>query len=191
MCAPTKVLAVGDSIVAGDHLQWGVWDAWPARTDPWQCRYQIVNRGVGGSGVAAAAAALPGLLAETTPAEVWCLVGTNDLCHMHPDVLCGTLAQMCQTAASAGAVWRQATICPTASLYPWRSCHEPDRVAVNGWIRAYFGPWLLDFDAALRTPAGALDPVYDIGDRLHPNVLGHVRMADVARNALIAHPGGT
>lgn len=184
MCTPTKVLAVGDSIVAGDHLQWGQWDAWPARVDPWSCRWAAANRAVGGSGTADVAARLPGDLALVQPGEVWCLVGTNDLCHVHPDTICGRLAQMAQTAATAGARWRQATITPTAAAYPWRSCHEPDRVAVNVWIRSYFGPSVLDFDATLRAPNGTLDPAYDSGDRLHPNVLGHVRMADTARNVL-------
>lgn len=182
-----RVLAVGDSIVAGDHLQWGRWDAWPFRVDPWQCRYQVDNRGVGGFGTGDVQAVLSGLLAECSPVEVWCLVGTNDLCHITPDVLCQRLAAMAQIAAASGVRWRQATICPTAASYQWRSCHEPDRVAVNGWVRSYFGS-VFDFDATLRAPSGVLDPVYDIGDHLHSNVLGHVRMADTVRNVLTANP---
>lgn len=189
MCTCTSVLVVGDSIAAGDHLQWGWWDGWASRTDPVRCRYgPVTNGAVGGSGVAAVQQRLAGQLAQYVPGEVWCLVGTNDLCHMTATQICTQIGQIAAAVAAAGARWRVGTVCPTGAAYPWRGCHEPDRQAVNGWLRAVYPGALFDFDAALRAPSGVLDPTYDIGDALHPNVWGHVRMADTARNALAANP---
>lgn len=189
MCTSTKALVIGDSIAAGDHLQWGWWDGWASRVDPVRCRYgPVVNGAVGGSGVGAVASRLPAQLAEHDPDEVWCLVGTNDLCHITPTAVCTAIGAIAQSVVASGARWRVGTICPTGVAYPWRSCHEPDRQAVNGWLRAVYPGALFDFDAALRAPSGVLDPTYDVGDALHPNVWGHVRMADTARNALAANP---
>lgn len=184
-----RILVVGDSTAAGDYLRWGGADAWPARIDPWRCRYDVVNAAVGGNTTERIVAALPALVAQHQPGEVWCLAGTNDFCHVHPDVVCGRFAQMAQQVVAAGSRWRQCTVTPTGAAYPWRGCHEPERAAVNSWARSYFGaPNVVDMDATLRTPGGVLDPVYDVGDSLHPNLQGHVRMADTARNALATRP---
>lgn len=58
---------------------------------------------------------------------------------------------------------------------------EATRQRVNAWIRgAGRFDAVVDFDAVVRDPGNhsILNPVYDSGDHLHPNVLGYQVMAD-------------
>jgi lysophospholipase L1-like esterase len=74
-----------------------------------------------------------------------------------------------------------ATILPYQGLAAWTASGEAKRVALNQWIRtagAFDG--VIDFDAALRDPAGPthLAPQYDSGDHLHPGRAGHEAMGN-------------
>jgi lysophospholipase L1-like esterase len=63
---------------------------------------------------------------------------------------------------------------------------EAQRMAYNSWVRSGAGgstDGYIDFDAALggysTGGVGVLNPAYDCGDRIHPNIAGNAVMADL------------
>ncbi|KAF3920629.1 hypothetical protein ABW21_db0204305 [Orbilia brochopaga] len=71
---------------------------------------------------------------------------------------------------------------PNPTLQPYSAPErEVTRLRVNDWIRnsgVFDG--VIDFDAMLRDPKNAtqLNPLYDSGDQLHPNVAGYQLIAN-------------
>jgi lysophospholipase L1-like esterase len=75
------------------------------------------------------------------------------------------------------------TIPPYSGFLRYEVDGERCRQSVNSFIRTtrlFDGVW--DFDTVLRDPAhpARMRPVYDSGDHLHPNDLGHLAMAKSA-----------
>jgi lysophospholipase L1-like esterase len=71
---------------------------------------------------------------------------------------------------------------PNNTIQPYSSpSREVTRQRVNAWIRSS-GKFdaVVDFDEILRDPAqpSQLNPLYNSGDFLHPNVLGYQTVAD-------------
>jgi len=72
--------------------------------------------------------------------------------------------------------------CGNSSIQPYSDLErEKTRQRVNTWIRSS-GTFdaVIDFDAILRDPKNAsqLNPLYNSGDYLHPNVAGYQLLAD-------------
>lgn len=68
---------------------------------------------------------------------------------------------------------------------------EPERQAVNAWIRTQSpADGVVDFDAAVRDPAdpSGISPAYDGGDHLHFNLAGYQAMGNAVPLALLADP---
>ena len=68
------------------------------------------------------------------------------------------------------------------------AANEADRNAINAWIRVqkqFDG--VIDFDKVMRDPLHPdhLNPVYDVGDRLHPNPGGYRVMGETVAAALM------
>lgn len=69
------------------------------------------------------------------------------------------------------------------TIFPgyFQEAGELKRMAINQWIRT--SGWfdaVIDFDAAVRNPAdpSRILPIYDVGDRLHPNDAGYRAMGE-------------
>ncbi|KAF3928826.1 hypothetical protein AA313_de0205112 [Arthrobotrys entomopaga] len=96
--------------------------------------------------------------------------------------------QMSTRVHTFGIPFFAATITPFGSpdtvLQPYSAPErEVTRLRINDWIRKSEGTVfdaVIDFDAMLRDPKNAtqLNPMYDSGDQLHPNVAGYQLIAD-------------
>jgi hypothetical protein len=74
-----------------------------------------------------------------------------------------------------------ATVTPRSDTTAIETHLEPQRLALNDWIRAtHVFDGVIDFDKVVRDPLDPhqLAPVYDSGDHVHPNILGLKAMAD-------------
>jgi lysophospholipase L1-like esterase len=73
-----------------------------------------------------------------------------------------------------------ATMTPCGARLKHCRALQPQRQALNSWLRAYWGTEnVADFSTAVRAPGTeTLDPAYDSGDGLHLNTAGTQRIAD-------------
>jgi lysophospholipase L1-like esterase len=100
--------------------------------------------------------------------------GTPD--EVSADQLIAVMTDAATRARSRGLKVIGATLTPFSAS----GTTESKRQALNAWIRsggAFDG--IVDFDAALRAPGNPADlnPLYNSGDRLHPNDAGYGAMA--------------
>ncbi|GAA1651770.1 SGNH/GDSL hydrolase family protein [Nonomuraea maheshkhaliensis] len=188
VAAPEPVSAVavlGDSLTTGVGAETG--HGW-ADLLAWGSGIAVVNEGVSGGKVLVAGtgrAAEERLTAEvlTKPGidVVILAAGVNDLgAGARAEDLIAAHRRIVTAAHAAGVRVIGATVTPFAGAV----FHSPDaeraRQEVNAFVReddAFDG--LIDFDAALRDPAGParLLPRHDSGDHLHPSAAGHRAMA--------------
>ncbi|HEX4223363.1 MAG TPA: SGNH/GDSL hydrolase family protein, partial [Pseudonocardiaceae bacterium] len=193
------VVAFGDSITDGYNTPNGAYATWPddlsrrlAGTNP----LGVVNAGIGGNrvltdvpppniyqGISAIKRFGHDALGQPGVRDVILLEGINDIGNdagpngtalTAQDLIDGYLNLIGQ-AHAAGVRIIGATILPDFGAGYYSAAHEAIRQAVNTWIRtsgAFDG--VIDFDKAVQDPAnpGALNPVYDSGDHLHPNAAG-------------------
>ena len=85
-----------------------------------------------------------------------------------------------------------ATILPYQGAGYFTAAGETIREQVNEWIRtsrAFDG--VIDFDAVMSDPVNPLrlNPIYDLGDHLHPNDAGYQAMADAINLGMLFPPG--
>lgn len=115
--------------------------------------------------------------------------GINDLSMgAKAPALINALAHIAATAHQVGVRVFVATITPRSDLTAFEVGTEPQREAVNHWIRtshAFDG--VFDFDRVVRDPLDhhQLAAVFDSGDHVHPNLLGLKAMADSINLALL------
>ena len=178
--------------------------------DPATRQIAVLNAGLGGNrllndvkGPNVLARFDRDVLAPPGVKAVILLEGINDigtLTREHPvpfeehDVLVRRMIAACeQIAVRAHASGLKAyigTIMPFmgTEFYHPDAANEADRNAVNAWIRVqkqFDG--VIDFDKVMRDPLHPdhLNPVYDVGDRLHPGPAGYRVMGETAKAALL------
>lgn len=197
-----SVVAFGDSITDGAYISNAFTESkdqsWPSRlaarlraTDPATHARGVINMGISANTVVTPLAAWTGepavvrwdrdTLTRTGATHVLLFEGTNDLGADTPvEQITAGLQQLVERAHARGLRVVGATI-PPRSDTGWSAAREPNRVALNAWIRAYDGyDGLVDFEKALADPAQPtrLLPAYDSGDGLHPGPAGRQAMAD-------------
>lgn len=198
------VVVLGDSITDGYPTLPDQHETWPdelaARLEaaPPRERLAVVNAGISGNCLEVASFLPYGESAvrrigfdALDLAQVRDLIvfeGTNDLGLGAPSrVLIGALQRVAALAHRRGIRVFVGTITPRSDSTAVEVPLEAQRRAVNRWIRGnHVFDGVVDFDEVLRDPIqpGRLDPLYDSGDGVHPNILGLRAMAasvDLAR----------
>lgn len=198
------IVVLGDSITDGRGSTTNGNDRWTdflARR--LNGRAAVINQGIGGNrvlldglGPNAIARLDRDVLAQPGIGHLILLEGINDIGTLarrtdetpadHAALvqqLTGAYGQIIARAHARGIKVHGATILPFMSneYYSPDAASEADRQAINSWIRTS-GAFdsVIDLDAALRDPErpAFLNPVYDIGDGLHPNPAGFRAMAE-------------
>lgn len=139
------------------------------------------------------------VLSQAGATQVLVLIGANDIGARSATVreLRAGLASLVSQARAQGLSVLLGTIPPArGALAAAYGDARADRLRrrLNAWIRAGGGAdGVVDFDAALRDPddPSRLDPRYDSGDRLHPNLDGYRAMAAAVDLALLRAPRAT
>jgi len=204
------VVVLGDSITDGAVTQTDKNERWTdvlaRRMLAAHIELAVLNAGIGGNrvltnspcwGQNALARLGRDVLAQAGIEAVILFEGTNDIgqpdspaananpCLSRTQVTAGEIIagyqQIIARTHARGLKIFGATILPYQGLAAWTASGEAKRVALNQWIRtagAFDG--VIDFDAALRDPAGPthLAPQYDSGDHLHPGRAGHEAMGN-------------
>jgi lysophospholipase L1-like esterase len=163
----------------------------------------VVNMGIGGNRLLLDGIGPSGLsrfardaLGQSSVTHVIVLMGTNDigrsvLANMPglevpardlptAERITEGLAQLVKQARAKGVKVLIGTVPPFKNTPYFNEGNEVMRNAVNRWIRSLQDvDGVIDFDAALRDPADpqALNPQFDKGDHLHPNMAGHAAMS--------------
>jgi lysophospholipase L1-like esterase len=196
--APSAVVVIGDSIAAGMGTPGDVDDTW---ADYLAARVAdiplgVVNLGVTGDQVIADQPGNPSITSRwlrdvlQVPGVRTVIEegGVNDLRAGAPAVaLEAAQSSLIASAHAAGVRVLLTTLTPCGGVSgaPCDVAFETQRLAYNAWVRsgASGADGFADFDAALggygSGGVGVLNPVYDCGDRIHPNAAGNAVMANV------------
>ena len=197
--ARASVVAIGDSITAAMGTPGDTDTGWPsylaARTAP--SGLGVVNMGVTGDEVIANQSGNPSVTSRwqhdvlSVPGATAVIEegGINDL---RAGVSAATLESAQKAlassahAASLKFLLTTLTPCGGVSGAACNAAFETQRLAYNAWVRSGAGgitDGYVDFDAALggysNGGVGILNPVYDSGDHIHPNIPGNAVMADL------------
>jgi lysophospholipase L1-like esterase len=216
VAAPARagtIVAFGDSITDGFATTPDTHRAWPAllaaifARNPATADWGIVNAGISGNrvlrdfvGASALARFDRDVLARAGVEWLVLFAGINDITfsalprapeeqRTTADRLIEGLAQIVDRAHASGIRVLGGTLMPMEGLWLYNAQTEAMRQAVNRWIRTSdrFDA-IVDFDAVTRDPARPerLNPLYDSGDRIHPNDAGNAAMAAAIETALFA-----
>ena len=206
------VVALGDSITDGVGSPAGANARWPddlaRRLDaPDGPVLSVANEGIGGNrvlagarccGISAEARFWRDALDQPGVRDIIVLEGINDI---GASARTGTVIsaariiagyrQLIAEAHARGVRIFGATLLPFRGAWYYTAAGDATREAVNAWIRtsgAFDG--VIDFDAAIRDPAGPLmmNPAYDSGDHLHPDAAGYQAMADAIDVQMLLPP---
>lgn len=167
--AGSVVLALGDSLTAGAGVQ--AEQAWPALLSA-RTGWRVVNGGVSGDTSAEALRRLPALLNEHQPVLVLVTLGGNDMLrHVPPQQTVANLEQVLQLIEQQNAQGvLLATPQPSVAGALFRTLSPPDfyrQLAEQRHI-----PLIEEAISEVLS-----DPQLK-GDPLHPNVQGHVLLAE-------------
>ncbi|MFF0017837.1 SGNH/GDSL hydrolase family protein [Streptomyces sp. NPDC005374] len=205
--ADGTVVAFGDSLTDGKNSTADANNRWPdylnrrlraalaaGRGLP---RYSVVNAGIGGNQVLADARGRPlenqagirrftrDVLDRPNVKIVVIDLGINDILRTpgtaDPDRILTGLRDLVRQAHAHGIKVVGATLMPFGDRSGWTEAREGVRQTINAEIRSgKVYDAVADFDKAVRDPYDPrlLRPLYDSGDRLHPNDRGYERMAD-------------
>ena len=188
------VVAIGDSITDGHgstrdgHDRWT--DVLATRLNQAGSRMAVINKGINGNH-AGPPSALPtdgpslidrldrDVLAQSGVRAAVVSTGSNDLFYEKPaGELIAQLESVVARLRARGLVAIGATVLPRGDGQ-WTAAKEAQRQAVNEWIRRP-GSFdrVADFDAAVRTASGTMNPRFDSGDQVHPNPAGYRALAE-------------
>lgn len=195
----STVVAIGDSITAGMGTAGDTDTGWPdrlaARSAPQGLG--VVNMGVTMDQVIADQSGDPSVTSRWTrdvldvpgAAAVIEEGGINDLrAGVSASTLEAAQTSLAKSAHAAGLRFFLTTITPCGGVggAACDTAFEARRLAYNSWVRSGAGgieDGFVDFDAALggysSGGVGFLNPAYDSGDHIHPNIAGNAVMADL------------
>lgn len=183
------VVALGDSITNGLYAEVDGHDRWIdilsnrllSKPQP----KSVANEGIGGD-TACANSAHNGavdrldrdVLAQSGVSHVVLYIGTNDVAiGTTGSAVISCYQNIIARVHAAGLPIIGATMIPRS----FDATRESYRAQINSWIRTPGNfDAVIDFDAAVRDPANPVNiaPRYDDGDRIHPNVPGHLAMGN-------------
>jgi lysophospholipase L1-like esterase len=200
------VVTLGDSITDGRGSTTDGNNRWPdnlsrrLRANAATAGVAVLNQGIGGNAIVSGGLGPTGVsrfqrdvLDQPGVRFVIVLHGVNDIgAAMNQDVvqaLIGAYQGFVTAARARGVRIYGVPILPFGGSNYDTPAHEEARTAVNTWIRGAGNfDAVIDLDAAVRDPMAPtrLLAAYDSGDRLHLNVAGYQRMADVIDLALFS-----
>jgi lysophospholipase L1-like esterase len=123
----------------------------------------------------------PSILDATPrPTAIVIGIGINDIGHASDAEFGDAYTRIVASARERGIHVIPATMSPCSAILKHCGILQPQRQALNSWLRAYWGAEnVSDFSTAVRAPGTEnLDPAYDSGDGLHLNAAGTQRIAD-------------
>ncbi len=192
--ASGSIVAFGDSITDGTGSTIDGYDRWHdfvglrlLLDSKSKKRFGIVNEGIGGNRVIRPGGNGPSaverldrdVLARSGAGTVIFFEGTNDLAGgaTAQEVIDGS-QQIIDRVKAAGLQIIGVTMIPRHNA-AWTPLMTEYRNVINDWIRnkADFDA-VIDFDAVVRdlNNPDLMNPIYDLGDHIHPNPLGYMVM---------------
>lgn len=188
---PSTVVAIGDSITDGLHTDGDTDTRWPNYLSERAAAagLAVTDQGISGSGVtfdqsfalselhrwATDVLSQPGVVAVVDAG------GINDIrAGVSSATLIAAKQQLIATTHAAGLRYYLTTLTAMTGSTGDSAAEETQLAAYNAWVRSgttgadgYF-----DLDAAIDA-GGAIKPVYDSGDHLHPNSAGAAALANI------------
>ena len=166
-----KAVLFGDSITRN----------WAREDRKWLKEHNFVGRGIGGQTTAQLLCRIRPDVIDLNPEYMVLLIGINDIArnngYISVEHTFGNIVSMVQLAQANGIKPIMCTVCPAREI-GWRlrvGDPRPGIAQLNALISAYaseHGIPLVDYNSALRTPDGAMDPRYET-DAVHPNLEGY------------------
>jgi len=191
------VYVAGDSIVASGILSNPERDGFAARLRARLCgdrcgqpgQPTVISVAVGGTRLTdpegkdpnALIRKWPSLLDATPkPTVIVVGIGINDVALTSNAEFSDAYRKIVSSAQERGIHVIPATMSPCNATLKHCGVLQPQRRALNNWLRAHWGAdKVADFSNAVRKPGTeTLDPAYDSGDGLHLNAAGTQRIAD-------------
>ncbi len=189
------IVCFGDSITDGTgstvdaHNRWHDVLALRLLELPANQRQSVVNEGIGGNRINPPGGAGPAavlrldrdVLGRAGVTHVIFFEGTNDLAggETSADVIAGS-QEIIDRVHAAGLKIIGVTMIPRHNA-AWTPAMTAFRHDVNDWIRnvANFDA-VIDFDEVVRDPNNPdlINPIYDLGDHIHPNPTGYAVMGN-------------
>lgn len=169
--ARPRAVLFGDSITRN----------WARYDSEWLAEQGFVGRGIGGQTTEHLLARIRPDVIALNPEYMVLLIGINDIArnngYISVDHVFGNIVSLVELAQLHGIKPVMCTLCPAGEI-GWRKRvgdPRPQIAELNKLITEYalsHGILLVDYNSALRTPDGALDPRY-VTDAVHPNPAGY------------------
>jgi len=192
--ASGSIIAFGDSITDGTGTTTDGYDRWHdimglrlLLDSKSKKRFGVVNEGIGGNRIIHPPGTGPlavdrlerDVLSRSGGSTVLFFEGTNDVAGgaMADEVIAGS-QQIIARVKAAGLQIIGVTMIPRHNA-AWTPVMTEQRHIINDWIRNQAGyDAIIDFDAIIRDPNNPdlMNPIYDLGDHIHPNLLGYLTM---------------
>lgn len=189
--APSTVVAIGDSITDGLHTDSDTDTRWPDRLSARAAAagLAVTDQGISGSAVTFDQSfALSELhrwatdvLGQPGARTVIDAGGINDIrAGVSAATLIAAKQQLIATTHAAGLKYYLTTLTAMTGSSGDSAAEETQLAAYNAWARSGTtgADGVFDFDAAIDA-GGAIKPVYDSGDHLHPNSAGAAALANI------------
>jgi lysophospholipase L1-like esterase len=183
-CAdPLRVAAVGDSITAN-----GTGYVTYLRSALGASAYTVTNYAVSGWTTILMLARWTGEVRPLKPRVLILMGGINDIVNdMAAADIEGRLQQMMDEQIADGGRVVALTMTPWKNAASYTAGREAVRAAVNAWTLNYCATHAaatcVDTSTDFDDGTGALKAAYDVGDGLHPNPDGHLRMLALVQPA--------